>query len=124
MTELIAPAVLDIRQPTFEIQELMTPAESMFERLVTQIQEFEARLTPTEEIGGRFVSAPKEGAFHIRDISHRGPDMLVFHGIDVDGRPIQLLQHYTQMNVLLCVMPIVKEEPFRIGFILEQRLGR
>ena len=40
------------------------------------------------------------------------------------GKPIQLMQHYSQLSVLLCVVPKELEEPRRIGFILEQRFEK
>jgi len=50
--------------------------------------------------------------------------MLIFRGTDADGRPIELLQHYSQMTVLLCAVPKEKDKPRRIGFILEEELKR
>ena len=35
---------------------------------------------------------------------------------------MELLQHYTQVNILLCAVPKEKEKARRIGFILEQHL--
>ncbi|WP_315718609.1 MULTISPECIES: DUF6173 family protein [unclassified Bradyrhizobium] len=102
----------------------LNPAEWMYERLVRRIADFEKTLSAEEEIGGRFVAAPKEGVFHIEDISYWGPDMLMFIGTDLNGRPIELMQHYTQMSVLLCAVPKVKEEPRRIGFVLLETLER
>ena len=99
------------------------PAKWMYERVAKQIIEFEKDLSLEEEIGGRFISAPKEGYFHIEDIGYWGPDMLIFHGTDANGRPIQLMQHYSQLSVLLCVVPKEKAEARRIGFILEQRFA-
>lgn len=64
------------------------PAKWMYERVARQIIEFEKKLSADQEIGGRFVSAPREGVFHIEDISYWGPDMLIFYGTDADGRPI------------------------------------
>jgi hypothetical protein len=109
--------------PSFKMPTIDPPAKWMYERITRQIVEFEQRLSPDEEIGGRFVSAPKEGCFHIEDIAYWGPDMLIFHGRDFDGRPIQLLQHYTQLSLLLCSVPKEKEQPRRIGFVLESKLG-
>ena len=42
------------------------------------------------------------------------------------GRPIRLVQHYTQLNVLLTAMPKPKpEEPARrIGFQLQERVAQ
>jgi hypothetical protein len=120
----------DIRMPTIPpilrnpllSKERLNPAEWMYERLAKQIVEFEQKLSPEEEIGGRFVTAPKEGAIHIEDIGFWGPDMLIFHGRDFDGRQIQLLQHYSQLSILLCAVPKEKERARRIGFILEAKL--
>jgi hypothetical protein len=118
----------DMRLPRIQnpltSRERLNPAEWMYERLVKQIVDFESRLSPDEEIGGRFVAAPKEGAFHIENISYWGPDMLMFVGRDADGRPIQLMQHYTQMSILLCSVPREKDDPRRIGFILLDQLEK
>jgi hypothetical protein len=74
----------DIRLPKIQnplmSRERLNPAAWMYERLVKQIVDFESRLSPDEEIGGRFVAAPKEGAFHIENISYWGPDLLMFVG--------------------------------------------
>jgi hypothetical protein len=106
------------------IAPLDPPAKWMYERVAKQIIEFEKALSADEEIGGRFVSAPKEGVFHIEDIGYWGPDMLIFHGIDSNGRPIQLMQHYSQLSILLCVIPKESEKPRRIGFVLEERMNK
>jgi hypothetical protein len=103
-------------------KERLNPAEWMYERLVKQIVEFECKLSPDEEIGGRFVTAPRDGAIHIEDIGFWGPDLLIFHGTDFEGRKMQLLQHYSQLSILLCAVPKEQEKARRIGFILEQRL--
>jgi Family of unknown function (DUF6173) len=116
--------------PNFQIppnpllaRERLNPAEWTYERLVKQIVEFEKTLSADEEIGGRFVTAPREGIVHIEDLGFWGPDLLIFYGKDIDGRPIQLIQHHSQLSVLLCAVPKEKDTPRRIGFVLEQRLA-
>jgi hypothetical protein len=113
---------LNIPPNPYMSEERLNPAKWAYERLAKQIQAFEAALSPKEELGGRFVTAPKEGVIHIEDIGYWGPDMLMFYGKDADGRPVQLLQHHSQLSVLLCAVPKVREEPRRNGFILEQKL--
>ena len=110
-----------IRNPLVA-KERLNPAEWTYERLVKQIVKFEAKLSADEELGGRFVTAPKDGAIHIADIGYWNPDMLIFYGTDSDGRSIELLQHHSQLSLLLCAIPKEKEKPRRIGFILEERL--
>ncbi|MFZ0610456.1 MAG: hypothetical protein WAM75_22555 [Xanthobacteraceae bacterium] len=100
----------------------LNPASWMYERIVKSIIEFEAKLSEEEEIGGRLVSAPSEGYFHIEDVSYWGPDMIIFHGTNQHGRRLELLQHYSQLSVLLTAIPKEKDHPRRIGFILEQKL--
>jgi Family of unknown function (DUF6173) len=92
----------------------------MYERLMQQIADFEAGLNAEEEVGGRLVSAAGEPPFHIEDVSYWGPDMLMFKGRNVDGRPVMLVQHYTQLSVLLTAMRKQNEPPRRIGFAPEE----
>jgi hypothetical protein len=66
-----------------------------------------------------------EGSYrddHIKDLDCWGPDMLIFHGEDEGGRPIRLLQHYSQLSVLLCAVPREKDTEPKIGFVLHRRL--
>jgi hypothetical protein len=102
----------------------INPARWMHERIVKSIIDFEKHLSAEEEIGGRLVSAPSEGYFHIEDVGFWGPDMIIFHGTNQHGKPIQLLQHYSQLNVLLTALPKEKDQARRIGFILEQKLEK
>ena len=94
----------------------------MYERVSNQIIDFEKELTESEEVGGRLVAAPGEGLFHIEDIGYWGPDMIIFYGTNMHGRPVELLQHYSQLSVLLTALPVEKREARRIGFNLKQKL--
>jgi hypothetical protein len=49
------------------------PAEWMYERIARQIIDFEKRLSVDEEVGGRFVAAPREGDFRIKDTDYLEP---------------------------------------------------
>jgi hypothetical protein len=100
----------------------LNPAKWMYERLAKRIIDFEKELASDEEIGGRFVAAPNEGVFHIEDISYWGPDMIMFEGVNQHGKKVELLQHYSQMTVLLTAIPKIADEPRRIGFQLAKDL--
>lgn len=101
----------------------LSPAEWAYERLTRQIAAFEAKLTDGEEIGGKFAGGPGDQLFQIEDLGWWGPDMIMFYGKNGDGRPVQLIQHYTQLNVLLSAMQKSHPEPARrIGFELAKRL--
>ena len=100
-------------------QQPHNPAQWMHERLVHQIIEFEKTIGPDHEVGGRFVEGPGSEPLHIANIASWGPDMILFVGQFPDGRKFELLQHYSQVSVLLVAVPkAADEEPRRIGFEL------
>ena len=97
------------------------PVSWMHDRLMNYIAEFEAKLKPDQEVGGRLTSFGADVTFHITNIGYHGPDMIAFDGFDKDGNPIQLLQHYSQMSVLLIALPKQDKEARRIGFRIEEK---
>ena len=94
------------------------PSAWMHERIVHQIMDFEKNLGPDHEIGGRFVEGPSAEPLHIQNVASWGPDMIMFMGEFPDGRRFELLQHYSQVSMLLVAVPKMREEPRRIGFEL------
>ena len=95
-------------------------AELMYQRIGQQIADFEAKLDPSEEIGARFVAAPGEGVIHIESLGYWGSDLLIFNGTNADGRPVQVLQHVSQISITLTALPAKGPEPRRIGFLSDQ----
>jgi hypothetical protein len=95
------------------------PAQWMHERLVHQIIEFEKGIGPDHEVGGRFVEGPGSDPLHITNLASWGPDMILFMGQYADGRKFELIQHYSQVSVLLMAVPkAANSKPRRIGFEL------
>lgn len=96
-------------------------AEWAYERLVIYIQEFEADLDEEHEVAMGFAGS-EAGLLQIEGMGFFDPDILTFHGTDEDGVPTQLIQHVSQLSVILRAMPKAapEEAPKRIGF----RLGR
>ena len=99
------------------------PAAWMHERLVRQIVEFEKALDPEHEVGCRFVEGPNNEALHIENVASWGPDMVIFFGQYSDGRKFELMQHYSQVSMLLTSVRKLTEEPRRIGFELLRTLN-
>ena len=95
-------------------------AKWMFERLATYIKQFEGALDDEHEIGARLVSFGHNLTFHIEDMGYYGPDMIVFYGKNDSGEPVQLIQHTSQLSVLLVAVRKQSERPRRIGFILDE----
>lgn len=54
--------------------------------------------------------------FHLRRIAFSNPDILVFIGKDADNNDIQLMQHHSQMSVVVLAMQKLGEQAYRIGF--------
>jgi hypothetical protein len=94
------------------------PAAWMHERIARQIVDFEKTLDPDQEIGGRFVEGPSNDSLHIENVANWGPDMIIFMGRFPDGRKFELIQHYSQVSLLLVAVRKLNKKPRRIGFEL------
>ena len=79
------------------------------------------QLDRDHEIGGRFVSFGDDAHFHIADVGYWNPDIITFDGFDQNGNRMKLIQHVSQLNVLLVAVRKTTppaEPPRRIGFYL------
>jgi len=94
------------------------PAAWMHQRLVHQVMEFEKNLGPDHEVGGRFVEGPSGESLHLSNVASWGPDMILFMGEFPDGRKWELVQHYSQVSMLLVAVKKINDSPRRIGFEL------
>ena len=65
-----------------------------------------ARLPVPDDMqaGGRLVSAG-DITFSIQDIGYWDPNMIVFYGELSDGSAVELVQHISQLNLLLVAVP-------------------
>ena len=117
LSTLVAPLPATLPRPE---DHAGNPARWMFERLATYIRQFESRLDEEHEIGARLVSFGANLTFHIEDMGYFGPDMIVFYGKNDKGEPVQLIQHTSQLNVLLVAVRKQELRPRRIGFILDE----
>ncbi|MGB3315995.1 MAG: DUF6173 family protein, partial [Albidovulum sp.] len=66
------------------------------------------------------------GVLRIEGIGYFDPDIVTFYGTDDGGSRNQLIQHVSQLNVMLRAQPKAPEveEPRRIGFRLAADLGK
>lgn len=92
------------------------PAKLAIERLGEQIFEFEALLSHEEEVGMVLVSGPGDKVFHIEKYYAPNMDLIVLEGINDHGKPQRLIQHVSQLNILLTALPKLSSVPRRIGF--------
>ncbi|MEL7460479.1 MAG: DUF6173 family protein [Pseudomonadota bacterium] len=103
--------------------EKKSPAQWAYERLVLYIQNFEERLDGDHEVAMGFTDTGA-GVLKIEGIGFFDPDIVTFYGIDGGGARAQLVQHVTQLNVMLRAVPKPQEvdAPRRIGFQLAASL--
>ena len=87
------------------------------------IQKFEENLNSDEEVGMSFTGGDV-GTLRIQGMGYFAPDLITFYGEDPNGAKTQLIQHVSQLNVMLISSPKVDtaEKPNRIGFKLATEL--
>lgn len=102
-----------------------SPAEWAYERLILYIQNFEKTLDNEHEVAMGFTGA-EAGVMRIEGMGFFDPDIITFYGSDPVGTKTQLVQHVSQLNVMLRALPkkVEQEAPTRIGFRLAQELTR
>lgn len=96
-----------------------SPAQWAYERLILYIRNFEAQLDGAHEVAMGFTGA-EAGVLRIEGMGYFDPDIVTFYGIDTTGVRTQLIQHVSQLNVLLRALPKPSDDApaTRIGFRL------
>jgi hypothetical protein len=102
-----------------------SPAEWAYERLILYIRNFEEQLDAAQEVAMGFAGGDA-GVLRIEGLGYFDPDLITFYGRDEAGTRTQLIQHVTQLNVMLQALPKDQpEEPARrIGFHLARGFER
>lgn len=99
-------------------------APGVLDRLLRWIGEFESELDDSAEVGARLVSYGDVFTMHLTDISYWSPQLVRFAGFDAEGRPMQVIQHVSQINLLLLKLPALGDTPIRIGITPPGRATR
>jgi hypothetical protein len=104
--------------------ETKSPAQWAYERLILYIQNFEKTLDEEHEVAMGFAGSDA-GTIRIEGMGYFEPDIVTFYGQDQMGMRTQLVQHVSQLSVMLRALPKQVDEapPRRIGFRLAQDLG-
>lgn len=102
-----------------------SPAEWAYERLILYIQNFEEQLDNEHEVAMGFTGGDA-GVLRIEGMGFFDPDMITFYGTDSNGIKTQLVQHVSQLSVMLRALPKMVDEaaPTRIGFRLAADLEK
>ena len=87
------------------VAEQANRASEFYKRLAEIIDDFDAELDQEHEVGVRLVNFGQSIVFHLQDMGYYNPSLLFFIGVMDDGSPVQLIQHVTQISVLLMKLP-------------------
>ncbi|WP_299691407.1 DUF6173 family protein [uncultured Tateyamaria sp.] len=103
--------------------EKKSPAQWAYERMILYIKNFEESLDNEHEVAMGFTGGDA-GILRIEGMGYFDPDIITFYGSDPTGSKTQLVQHVSQLSVMLRALPksVEKAEPTRIGFRLVQDL--
>jgi len=107
-----------IEPPQFVVNAEQGIASEFRKRLAKWIQDFDDILDDSHEVGVRLVSFGQTVTFHLENLAHWDPYLISFSGFTQDGNPVELIQHVSQISVLL--MKMARKNPDepkrRIGF--------
>ncbi len=99
--------------------QLGSTAEQVATHLYNEIQRYQASLPDTEDVAMMLVQFNQSTTILVDSIGYIGYNLVKFGGVDNSGKPLELIQHVSQLNFLLMV--VQKPEPEKpkrqIGFV-------
>jgi len=122
-TDLAAPASSEQKPLPDAVKrkpvEQKSAAEWAYQRLILYIQNFEEQLDSDHEVAMGFTGG-SAGVMRIEGMGYFDPDIITFYGSQPDGSRTQMIQHVSQLNVMLEATRKQegRKEPNRIGFRL------
>lgn len=117
LTATLTPVIPEFKMP--QIPTNPNLASEFHHRLINWINDFHKSLDNEHEAGVRLVNFGQTVTFHIEDISYWNPSLISFIGYTESGEPVELIQHVSQISILLMKMKRKEvEQPKRpIGFM-------
>ena len=85
-------------------------ASHFYDRIHEQIEEMQTHIDEYH-IVALFTYTPSGDEFRIFDVGLRGPETLVFSGIDREGLPVQVITHYRSALLTTRVVPLRLDAP-------------
>jgi hypothetical protein len=107
---IYVPKIPEFRMPEIPPNPLIVAVEAnyaseFYKRLMKWITDFDASLDQAHEVGVRLVSFGQSVVFTLQSMGYWNPSLLTFSGFMEDGSPVELIQHVTQISVLLMKLP-------------------
>jgi hypothetical protein len=110
--------VLALRSASFRDWLTANFYSEFYQRLQKWISNFDATLDEQHEVGVRLVSFGQTFVFHLEALGYWNPSLIFFSGKTEAGEPVELIQHVSQISILLMKLP--RKDPTKpkrlIGF--------
>lgn len=107
-----------MQSPRINLPEIKSASEYAFVALQEQVKAVEATIATGEDVLGMFASFGVQTSLTITNITLKGA-FFVFEGLDDQDRSVHLIQHYTQLSLLLVKDKAKKPDRRSIGFNAE-----
>jgi hypothetical protein len=91
------------------------PAKWAYKRLARSVKEFEDSLDAHHEVGTQLVAFGPSVTLRINHLGYWSPDFIKIYADDWRGQTVQLVQHISQVNVMLVALPKTGPHARRIG---------
>ena len=76
-------------------------ASELSRHILDEIQEYDAALDAEHEVGVQLVSFGQTVIFHLEGMKYANPSLILFSGTLDTGEPVELIQHVSQISILL-----------------------
>jgi hypothetical protein len=80
-------------------------ASEFHNRLAKWINEFNSSLDEQHDVGIRLVNFGQTVVFHLARLGYWNPSLMWFAGTTDNGDPVELIQHVSQISILLMKLP-------------------
>lgn len=96
-----------------------TYANVVAELLHRRIVEYQNRLSDTVDVALAVTAFNESTLLAVESVGYIGSTLVVFHGTDTQGKPMELIQHISQINVFLtaAAKPTPDTPKKKIGFV-------
>lgn len=95
-------------------------AQAIAQSIQQKLLEFQNSLSDSEDIALQAVQFGATMTIYVESVSSLGYGLVVFRGKDGNNNPCELIQHISQISVLMITVPKPVEVPHRtIGFHIE-----
>ena len=128
-TELTLTALNAIQKAYTSKQKVITAAtiqegsvaQIVAENIHQEILEYQSKLPDNEDVAMCVVQFNQSMIIRVDSIGYIGYNLIRFGGKNSDGKPIEVVQHVSQLNFLLTIVPkpVVSVPKRKIGFVQE-----